>query len=131
MAVRRNRHGRGLRGPLAWPPVPVMGSRREAFDDLVRDCAERSARWLGPRHADVEFAVEDVPAGDPAPWEEQVAPLGRTIGGAGTAGLRVVVYRRPIEARVTSLREAELLVREVVAEQVAAILGVPPEEIEL
>lgn len=131
MGARRDRHGRGPRGPLAWPPVPVMGSRREFFDEVVRECARRAERWLGSMHAEVDFAVEDVPPADPAPWEEQVAPLGRTITGPGGTGLRVVVYRRPIEARVGSPRESELLVREVIAEKVAAILGVPPDEVDL
>lgn len=129
MTTRRDRRGRGLRGPLAWPPVPVMASRREVFDDIVRECAERAASWLGTRHADVGFAVEDVPPTDPAPWEEQVAPLGRTLSTAH--GRRIVVYRRPVEARVSTLEEAELLVRDVVAEQVAVILGVPAEEVDL
>lgn len=108
-----------------------MSSRSEVFDDIVRDCAQRAIRWLGPRHEDVEFAVEDVPGSDPAPWEEQITPLGRVLTGAGGPNRRIVVYRRPVEARVDSLRETELLVREVVAEQLAAILGIPPEEVEL
>ncbi len=128
--MRRNRHGRGLRGPLAWPPVPAMGTRRTDFDDVVTVWAERAARFLGPRYAAVEFAVEEVPPTDPAPWEEQVSALGRTVT-TERDSRRIVVYRRPIEARVGSPEELDALVREVLVHQLAELLGVPPEEVEL
>ncbi len=130
MAERRDRHGRGVRGPIAWPPVPAMLTRSAEFDEVVQAGAARALRYLGPRHAEVEFAVEDVPESDPTPWEEQVAPLGRTLA-AGRTSRRIVLYRRPIQARAATSTELEALVREVLAEQVAALLGVPPEEIEL
>lgn len=127
---RRDRHGRGVRGPLAWPPVPAMVTRGAEFDDLVQACAARALRYLGPRHEEVEFAVEDVPESDPTPWEEQAAPLGRTLA-AGRTARRIVLYRKPIQARATTTAELELLVKEVLAEQVASLLGVPPDEIDL
>lgn len=43
---------------------------------------------------------------------------------------RVVVYRRPIEARAHDDADLAEIVREVVTEQVAALLGVPPHEID-
>jgi predicted Zn-dependent protease with MMP-like domain len=127
---RRDRHGRGPRGPLAWPPVPAMGTRLERFDDLVLDAADRLRPHLGTRYAALEFAVEEVPPVDPAPWEEQVAPLGRLYRGTGGRPHRVVVYRRPVEARAHDDLDLADLVREVVTEQVAALLGVPPEELD-
>lgn len=108
-----------------------MRSRREVFDDVVIDVAERARPYLGSRYAGVEFAVEDVPLSDPAPWEEQAAPLGRLLPVGGSVGHRVVVYRRPVEARVRDAEDLAAVVREVVAEQVAVLLGVPPSEIEL
>ena len=126
----RDRRGRGLRGPLAWPPVPAMTTRRDRFDRVVVDAAERTKPWLGTRHADVEFAVEDVPPDDPMAWEPRTATLGRLVGG-GRQPRRIVVYRRPIEARVGSDHELSALVRDVVAEQLALLLGVPPDEISL
>ncbi|MFN8046724.1 MAG: metallopeptidase family protein [Dermatophilaceae bacterium] len=130
MRGRRDRHGRGRRGPLAWPPVPAMQSRRDRFDDLVREVAERARPWLGTRHGDVEFAVEDVPPDDPPAWEPRAATLGRVVGG-GRVPRRIVVYRRPVEARAGSEAEVSALVRDVVTEQVALLLGVPPDEIVL
>lgn len=127
---RRERHGRGVRGPLAWPPVPAMQTRRAHFDTLVLDAAERLRPQLGTRYADLEFAVEDVPAQDPAPWEDQTAPLGRLLRGTTARPPRVVVYRRPLEARAQDDLDLADIVREVVTEQVAALLGVPPRELD-
>ena len=127
---RRDRHGRGVRGPLAWPAVPAMTTRRERFDDLVLDAADRVRPHLGTRYAGTEFAVQDVPPTDPAPWEEQTPPLGRLLRADARRADRVVVYRRPVEARALDDEDLALVVREVVTQQVAALLGVPPEEID-
>ncbi|KGN40850.1 metallopeptidase family protein [Knoellia aerolata] len=130
-ARRRDRRGRGPRGPLAWPPVPAMRSRRETFDDVVIEVAERAREYLGTRYAGVEFAVEEVPSSDPAPWEEQAAAVGRLVPVGGAVGHRIVIYRRPVETRARDAAEVAVIVREVVAEQVAALLNVPPSEIDL
>ena len=127
---RRERHGRGFRGPLAWPRVPAMETRRERFDALVLDAGDRVRPHLGTRYADLQLAVEDVPPLDPAPWEEQAAPLGRLLRGTAARPDRVVVYRRPVEARAQDDQDLADIVREVVTEQVAALLGVPPHEID-
>lgn len=126
----RDRRGRGLRGPLAWPAVPAMVSRRDRFDRVVLEVAELARPWLGTRHADVEFAVEDVPPGDPPAWGPRSPVLGRLAGG-GRSPRRIVVHRRPLEARARSEHDLGVLVRDVVAEQVALLLGVPPDEVVL
>jgi predicted Zn-dependent protease with MMP-like domain len=107
-----------------------MLTRAERFDDLVLDSADRVRPLLGQRYAGVEFAVEDVPPDDPAPWEAQEAPLGRLLGPHGSAPHRIVVYRRPVEARARDERDLLDHVHVVVVEQVAALLGVPPSEID-
>lgn len=107
-----------------------MASRAERFDDLVLDAAGRvEDRWGKPFPA-VEFAVEDVPPSDPAPWEHAEVPLGRLFPGTAQEAARVVVYRRPVETRVQGQRELASLVAEVVTEQLAGLLGVRPEELD-
>lgn len=115
---------------MAWPAVPAMESRRERFDALVLDAGDRVRPHLGTRYAELELAVEEVPPVDPAPWEEQAAPLGRLVRGTASRPHRVVVYRRPVEARAQDEQDLADIVREVVTEQVAALLGVPPHEID-
>ena len=128
-AKRRDRHGRGLRGPLAPPEVPISLTRSEKFDDLVREEVQRIVSPWSERLAGVEFAVEDVPQPDP---DETRVPLSATRTVDGTP--RVVVFRRPVESRAGASgqgeRELVRLIRDLVVEEVAALLGVPPEEVE-
>ena len=119
-----------MRGPLAWPAVPAMTSRRQRFDDLVLDSAARLEGTLGNRLDQVEFAVEDVPPADPAPWESGGVPLGRAFPAHGRTPARVVVYRRPVESRAESQRELSLIVQDIVVEQVAGLLGMSPEDLD-
>ncbi|WP_323096691.1 metallopeptidase family protein [Intrasporangium sp. YIM S08009] len=126
---RRDRHGRGRRGPLAWPPVPAMVSRRDEFDDYVLDAAARLEATCGRAFPAVEFAVEDVPRG-PAAWDHREVPLGRLFAATGARPARIVVYRRPVETRVSDRRDVAALVADIVTEQVAGLLGVSPEELD-
>ena len=127
---RRDRHGRGQRGPMAWPPVPAMATRAEKFDELLLDAASRMEHRAGKAFDNVEFAVEDVPPSDPAPWESSDVPLGRLFAAQGKMPARIVVYRRPVETRTADARELATLINDVVVEQVASLLGVDPRELD-
>lgn len=153
---RRDRHGRGLRGPLVPATahvggrdvrVPVAQTRGERFDELVLDAVEDlEQRWARELEG-VEFAVEDVPAvplGVDAALDDDVVadetaggavPLGRLLpGGTDSAGKatapRVVVYRRPLEARAADLADLADLVHDVVVDQVARLLNLDPDEVD-
>lgn len=128
---RRDRHGRGMRGPVAPPQVPLSASRAESFRDLVRDSVERlERRW--PQLADVDFLVSDVPLpeSDEDGWSDEAVPLGRALPASKGSPARIVVYRRPVEIRTKSRDERALLVHEVVVEQVAELLGLAPESVD-
>ncbi|NKZ08352.1 metallopeptidase family protein [Actinomadura latina] len=125
---RRDRHGRGLRGPLTPPQAPVSRTRAERFDDLVDDEAGRLAQRWGPELARVEFAVEDVP--DVEPWFEGPVPLGLTLPAEGGLPVRIVVFRRPIETRASGEAEQVRMVRDLLVEEVADLLGLSPESVD-
>lgn len=129
-APRRDRRGRGLRGPLIPAGVPGARNRAERFDDLVLDAVEHLERRWREQMRPLEFAVEDVPPADPTPWEGDDVALGRFFPATRDLPPRVVVYRRPLETR--SADEADLgdLVQQVVVEQVAHALGVEPERLD-
>ncbi|MEU9981920.1 metallopeptidase family protein [Streptomyces sp. NPDC050856] len=121
---RRDRHGRGMRGPVAPPQVPLSISRADTFRDLVQDSVERlERRW--PQLADVDFHVLEVPV---AP--EESVPLGTSVPAGRDRPARIIVYRRPVELRAKSRDERALLVHEVVVEQVAELLGLAPESVD-
>jgi predicted Zn-dependent protease with MMP-like domain len=115
---------------MAWPPVPAMATRAEQFDELVLDAASRMEQRAGKTFGDVEFAVEDVPPSDPAPWESSDVPLGRLFAAQGNMPARIVVYRRPVETRTTDARELATLINDIVVEQVASLLGMDPRDLD-
>ncbi|WP_406139412.1 metallopeptidase family protein [Streptomyces sp. NBC_01089] len=131
---RRDRHGRGMRGPVAPPQVPLSASRGDSFRDLVADSVERlERRW--PQLSEVDFLVLDVPRVDGADsadeWPGETAvPLGSAVSAEKDRPAQIVVYRRPVEIRTKNRDERALLVHEVVVEQVAELLGLAPESVD-
>ncbi|MBB6350758.1 metallopeptidase family protein [Nonomuraea muscovyensis] len=131
---RRDRHGRGLRGPLAPSHVPIARSRSERFDDLVLDAVERLRPHWGRQLSAVEFAVEDVPPlgelDDGPGLGPDPIPLGRAQAAKGPDPASIVVYRRPLEARARDRDTLGALVHDTVVEQVATLLGLSPETVD-
>jgi len=131
---RRDRHGRGLRGPLAPSHIPIAKSRAERFDDLVLDAVDRLRPRWGRQLASVEFAVEEVPppselVDGPARLSSDPVPFGRAEPASATQPATVIVYRRPLEIRARDHEQLSALVFDVVVEQVANLLGLAPETI--
>jgi predicted Zn-dependent protease with MMP-like domain len=127
----RDRHGRGLRGPLVPAGVPLARSGTEAFDDLVLDAVEHLEDRWGKQLAEVEFAVEDVPPLPPADGADQPSvPLARVFPAVGRRPPRIVIYRRPLEARAADREELGDIVHDIVVEHVAELLGLEPETVD-
>lgn len=119
-----------MRGQLLPCGVPAARTRSERFDDLVLDAVDALApRWHEPLSR-VEVAVEDVPPADPSPWEAGEVPLGRVFPADRGLPARVVLYRRPVEARAQGAVDLADLVSTVVVEQLAHVLGVSPRELD-
>lgn len=129
-ARRRDRRGRGLRGPVIPPNLPGHRTRAERFDDHVLDAVERLERTWARQLDGTEFAVEEVPASAPASWESGGVPLGRYFPADAGMPTRIVLYRRPIESRAMDEGDLADLVSDVLVEQVAHLLGRRPEEID-
>ncbi len=110
--------------------MPAFRTRAERFDDVVLDAVDVIERRWSRQLGGTEFAVEDVPPSQPAPWERGGVPLGRYFPADSGLPARIVVYRRPVEARATDPVDLADLVRDVVVEQVAHMLGRDPQEID-
>jgi hypothetical protein len=127
---RRDRRGRGPRGPLLPPTLPGHRSRAERFDDAVLESIERLERRWATELAGTEFAVEEVPPSQPASWERGGVPLGRLFPADAGLPTRIVLYRRPIVIRAVDEADMAVLIRDVVVEQVAHLLSRAPEEVD-
>jgi hypothetical protein len=124
---RRDRHGRGLRGPLAPASSPATVPRSDRFGDLVVAAVDRlEPRW-GRRLAAVDVEIYDVP--DVAGDLEEV-PLAAHRQARGSRTVTLVVYRRPVELRAPEHLARVDLVRDLVAEQLADVLGLRPSELD-
>ncbi len=134
----RDRHGRGLRGPLYPATLPAARSRAERFDALVIEALEPiEARWR-TELTQLDVAVDDVP--DVQGTEEDVVedgnvPLARLVPATvDRQGLptraRIVLYRRPLEARAKDGADLSDLVHDVLVEQVANYLGLDPDVVD-
>lgn len=104
----KDRHGRGLRGPLYPASMPRYRSRHVRFGELMSEAVDRLAAVVGSPVAMAEFHYTMIPG-----RLEDRLELVRTAGAAGAgevmasvsgadladAALRVTVHRMPIEAR--------------------------------
>ncbi|MGA7205944.1 MAG: metallopeptidase family protein [Specibacter sp.] len=134
---RRNRHGRGLRGPLLMAGLPGSRTRSEQFEDLVVDSAERLRELWGAALEDVEYLVEEVPDNlEVLVASGSQAPLGKyrpaVHAGPGTAAEQalVVIYRHPVEALCDAPWQVRELIHEVLIEQVAGLLNIDPDTVD-
>jgi predicted Zn-dependent protease with MMP-like domain len=156
---RRDRHGRGLRGILVPPDVPIYRTRAERFDDLVLQAVARLEPLWEAHLSGIEFAVEEIPPGDvPATGPRGPVPLSRLDPGTPPASVaapgdpgprpdtpimpdaeaadpgpdppRIVVYRRPLMARAEGEDDLADLVFDVVVEEFARMLGIDPADVD-
>lgn len=127
---RRDRHGRGLRGPLLPPRLPGAHSRSQVFDDFLVEISDAlSLRW-GAEVAGIEFLVDDVPGPEILARAPRPLPLAQLYPARGATPTRIVVFRRPIEESSVSQADMAALINDVVVEQVAKVLGMAPEQVD-
>ena len=110
--------------------MPAFRTRAQRFDDLVLDAVEHLEKRWSRQLDGTEFAVEEVPPSNPAPWESGGVPLGRYFPADTGLAARIVVYRRPLETRALDTDDLTELVHDVVVEQVAHLLGRSPDDVD-
>jgi predicted Zn-dependent protease with MMP-like domain len=143
--MRRDRRGRGLRG-LRYPTTtPVFKNRAERFDAMVLEALEPIEERWGPELTELDLAVDLVPEigqtdPDGSSWPPEVVedmgvPLAQLVpAGVDRLGhptrARIVLYRRPLEARSRDGIDLVDLLHEVLIEQIACYLGVEPDALD-
>ena len=125
--VKRDRHGRGMRGPKLPHNVPGYENRSKKFarlvDEAVRDL---EARFPASMTA-ITIAVELVPSKRDLILNDGNVALGR--GEKGNPS-RVVLYQHPIELRSTNEAELDRIIRDVLALYVGLIIGMRPDRVD-
>ena len=87
----RDRHGRGLRGPLALPNAltsrraqpPRPANRPDFFSDAVRVPVDRIGRQCPDALVGITVGIEEVPHFDMA-WSPDQVPLAAALEGSRT-----------------------------------------------
>lgn len=128
MSRRRDRHDRGMRGPLmARTPAGhlLVASRRNlSANAWFAECLTTSLARISQLDASlldhIDIGIEEVPT--VRDLDDRV-PLAAAIEASPTQPARVVVYRRPLELRATSRTLLRRLVHRTVVEQLSALTG--------
>lgn len=125
--------------------MPAARSRAERFDALVLEALEPIERRWHAELTQLDVAVDDVPEigppeSDDPEWtgelvDDSTIPLARLApAGVDRRGLptraRIVLYRRPLEARARDGSDLADLVHEVLVEQIAGYLGLDPDVVD-
>lgn len=129
MPRRRDRHGRGIRGPLASPnpltgrPVPLARPSRVAFfNDCVTSAMSDIAAVAPDALQDVVVGVEEVPHLNVA-WSGDRVPLSAALEPVRGRKAQIVIFERPLEYRATSRSQLRMLVHQTIVEQLSALTG--------
>lgn len=129
MTDRRDRHGRGVRGPLCLPNpltgaavrLPGHVSAAEFFIQAVTASIQRLMQTCPDALAGVDVGVEDVPSST-FDWAllDRV-PLAAAIDATTTRPARIVLFRRPLERRASDRDDLRDLVHITLVEQLSAL----------
>lgn len=137
MVRRRDRHGRGLRGPLALPnpftgapvPLPHRPRKAEFFTACVRAALARIGESCPQALVGIDIGVEDVPTAA-GPWSRDRVPLAAAMAPEPPRNGQIVLYRRPLEHRAHSRKGLRILVYRTIVEQLSALTGLSVNEID-
>ena len=134
MTDSRDRHGRGLRGPLSLQnrltrrpaPLALRITRSRYFLDCVEDSVDRVEAVCPDAIRGIEVGVEAVPT-PAAMWQGMIdhdaIPLAGATGAAAGQPARLVLYERPIERRALDRDDLADLVHHTLVEQLASLTG--------
>lgn len=139
MTDRHARHRRSLSDRRRRPVDGFRATSADRFERIVTDAIGSLPPRLATHLHGVEIAIEDIPP--PTPHEpdgpvplcryDVAPPAAQGSGGHGRAPDRLVLYRRPLEARAMSHRDLGHLVRETLSMQIARQAGLDDDPDEL
>jgi hypothetical protein len=126
-SVKRDRHDRGLRGPVLPHSAPSHESTDQFFVREMREAVEDLDARLGTMLTSIKFALEEIPNKRDLAFASGHVPLGRIDQGNPTS---IVLYQRPIEMRADSKELLQRVMRDVLAELVSLVTGLRPDDVD-
>lgn len=135
MPRSRDRHDRGMHGPVALPDshnhktVPLRPlSRVEYFNQCVKQALATIAE-ADPHALDgTVVGVEDVPLLKTA-WSGDRVPMSAALEPSKGRPAQIVIYERPLEHRASSRTALRALVHRTIVEQLSALTGRPASDL--
>ena len=135
MPRSRDRHDRGMHGPVALPDsnnrktVPLRPlSRVEYFNQCVKQALATIAE-VDPHALDgMVVGVEDVPLLKTA-WSGDRVPMSAALEPSKNRPAQIVIYQRPLEHRASSRSALRSLVHRTIVDQLSALTGRPVSEL--
>lgn len=110
--------------------LPRYRTSSGMFDDMVAAQIRRlNGAWpnlIKP----VQFAVEDVPPSQPAPWEANPSMVSQCFTAGRGIPARIVLYRMPLQTHAHSKMELQWAIRDELVGRLAELYGRRPEEID-
>lgn len=136
MVKSRDRHGRGLRGRLAWPnpytgtavPLRARLDPERFFTACVTGAVAQINESCPRALVSVDVAVEEVPTVET--WEVEHVPLAAALEPTVTTHGQIVLFRRPLERRADTRAGLKQLVFATLVEQLTSITGIAIDEID-
>lgn len=100
------------------------------FDDMVAAQIRRLSEGWPDLVKPVQFAVEDVPPSQPAPWEDNPSLDSQCFPAGQGLPARIVLYRLPLQMHSESRMELQWAIRDELVSRLAELYGRRPEEID-
>lgn len=134
---RRERHGRGLRGPLATPnpftgtvePVRQQARGAAFFAECVQTAVARGLADCPRAFVGVDIGFEEIPGNLENWWSDRV-PLAAAVSAQPGRNAQVVLFRRPLEHRAATRADLRRLVHRALVEQLSALTGIGLDELD-
>jgi len=134
MTGKRDRHGRGLRGPLAQSnrlidqpaPLRLVPLRPQYFLNCVNESLSHIEQQCPEAVLGIDICIEPVPsyaATQRLTADHDEMPLAGAIETPLNQPMRVILFERPIERRAVDRAELAVLVHHTLVEQLAAATG--------
>ena len=119
-----------MRTPMFGVRIPRYRTKSGMFDDMVAAQLRRLSGAWPDLMRPVQFAVEDVPPSDPAPWQTDPDLSSQCFtAGRGTPA-RIVLYLMPMQMHARTRMDLQAAIRDELVSRLAELYGRRPEEID-